>query len=53
MPRLAGADTGTMGGHAGAEGGGNSVAQILGLSHGKAALILDGDSASELMLSTR
>ena len=48
--KLAGADTGTMGGRAKLTGNGNSVAQMLGSANGEAALIMDGGSVSELML---
>lgn len=48
--RLAAADTGTMGGRAKLEGNGNSIAQMLASANGKAALIMDGGSVSELML---
>lgn len=48
--KLAGADTGTMGGRAKLVGNGNSIAQMLGSANGEAALIMDGGSVSELML---
>ncbi len=48
--KLAAADTGALGGRARLEGGGNSIAQMLGAANGEAALIMDGGSVSELML---
>ena len=48
--KLAGADTGTMGGRARLDGGGNSIAQMLGSANGEAALIMDGGTVGELML---
>ena len=48
--RLAGADTGTMGGRARLVGNGNSIAQMLASANGEAALIMDGGSVGELML---
>ncbi len=48
--RLAGADTGIMGGRAKLDGNGSSMAQMLGSANGEAALIMDGGSVSELML---
>ena len=48
--RLAGGDTGTMGGHAVLQGNGNSVAQMLASAKGDAALIMEGGSVGELAL---
>ena len=48
--KLAGADTGTMGGRAKLDANGNSIAQMLASANGEAALIMDGGSVSELML---
>lgn len=48
--KLAGANTGTMGGRAKLDGNGNSVSQMLASANGEAALIMDGGSVSELML---
>ena len=48
--KLAGANTGTMGGHAKLNANGNSIAQMLASANGEAALIMDGGSVSELML---
>jgi AsmA family protein len=44
------ASVGTMGGRARLDGGGNSVAQMLGSANGEAALIVDGGTISELLL---
>jgi hypothetical protein len=48
--RLAGADTGILGGRARLNGNGNSIAQMLGSANGDAALIMEGGSVGELML---
>ena len=48
--KLAGADTGTMGGRARLDGHGNSIAQMLASANGETALIMDGGSVGELML---
>lgn len=48
--RLAGADTGILGGRARLDGSGNSIAQMLASANGEAALIMDGGSVGELML---
>ncbi len=48
--KLAGANTGTMGGRAKLDANGNSIAQMLASANGEAALIMDGGSVSELML---
>jgi uncharacterized protein involved in outer membrane biogenesis len=47
---LAPPGVGTMGGRARLDGGGNSVAQMLGSANGEAALIMDGGTISELLL---
>jgi len=44
------ASAGTLGGHAKLVASGNSIAQMLGSANGEAALIMDGGSASELLL---
>lgn len=48
--KLAGANTGTMGGRAKLDAKGNSIAQMLASANGEAALIMDGGSVGELML---
>lgn len=48
--RLAGADTGILGGRARLDGSGHSIAQMLASANGEAALIMDGGSVGELML---
>jgi uncharacterized protein involved in outer membrane biogenesis len=48
--KLAGANTGVMGGRAKLDGSGNSIARMLASANGEAALIMDGGSVGELTL---